>query len=420
MNVHIKQSFQNFAIEMLGRLEASRTDKQMGEASFKAFEHWLYTDLLFSVLEFPEEVPENEAKRIVQSAVSAAARKGEVTRSSFLRESNLHLKQYLSQDEQRYVLVSSVSINFLDRLTQSRFRFGSTDIIFERRHPARFRKQAEQLRETALKIYRHEEPKDYLAVRVHVTARSVHEAAGIAFDRLDLLRGIWNWRYNLDRHRMSSRFDLPMNEIVLGPVHTLHSLSGEIAAPNIWWYQPEYNGSVRPFGFSAHQNDLLGFLRKTRRALRRHNYRQDMERAIIGYTQALDEPRPDIAFRKLWGIFEFLTNVEPGKPGQGTSTAIKRTTFFLTDRRYHKKVLERLRDHRHDLVHRDAQSIAITSYLNHLKAYVEKLMLFHLENAIGAESLAEANLVYGTTTDRGALKKKEWRLKQAIKMLGYE
>lgn len=80
-------------------------------------------------------------------------------------------------------------------------------------------------------------PSFYEPVSVLVSARTTNEAGALALDQLDLVRGIWNFRKNRGTWiRKSSGTRSPVNSIILGPIHTLHTPSGALATES-WWYR---------------------------------------------------------------------------------------------------------------------------------------------------------------------------------------
>ncbi len=95
----------------------------------------------------------------------------------------------------------------------------------------RFSKELVVLKEAAKNDLFTEAPKNYVAVRVHVSAKSSAQAAENALDSLDLIRGIWNL-YENRRHAFRYSFGgkpKPVNKYILSPFHFLHYPSGKLA-----------------------------------------------------------------------------------------------------------------------------------------------------------------------------------------------
>jgi hypothetical protein len=166
----------------------------------------------------------------------------------------------------------------------------------------------------------------------------------------------------------------PVNNIILGPIHTLHKPSGELAATEVWWYEPSYLGAIKPFTPKQNEidsmNESFNYVKKT---FKMHKYPQVIHNAIIRYTRALDERDWTTAFIKLWSILELLTDT--GKTSYDTT--IKRTAFLYKEREYHLQVLQHLKKYRNSSVHLDKGNSEMETYLYQLKNYVETLMGFH-------------------------------------------
>jgi hypothetical protein len=218
--------------------------------------------------------------------------------------------------------------------------------------------------------------------RVTVRARSPFEAADNALDALDLARGLLNWGENRRTFmRFSSGISKPVNEIRLGPIHTLHRPDGRLATET-WWYEPSFQASTFPF---AVQQPLVNFQASAIQRLRRHPYQRLCEDAVIRYTRALDEGEPVTAFLKLWSVLELLTG-----SSHSYDTAIRRVSFLFQEHYYHLLVLNHLRRFRNATVHESATSQAIQTYLYQLKRYVDTLLTFHLTRGRRLVSLDRA------------------------------
>lgn len=415
MTVGIDRRYEELAVELFKNIEDARIkETELGQVRFRGLGFDTYAGLLFSILTFSDEVPEVEAREMVTDALLLVGRQGEISRQSFLREVNLVENRYLSSPVLRFVLAGSLSIGRITNLP--RLRINGNELIFESMLPTRFQNEAARIVDRPRMKFRWGERRAYLSVRVHVSARGIHEAAAVAFDTLDLVRGTWNWTLNFEQRRMIfGGGDIPVNRIVFGPVQTLHYADGRLATDSTYWYQPEYNGLVMPYDLSADIDKIYSSWRYVSRRLNRHPYRGKLKDAIIQYGRALDEPRADVSFIKLWSVFETLTATEPNNYDK----AIRRAAFIYKDPIYHKGLLNRLKDYRNALVHKDERTVESDSFLQHLKAYVERLLHFHLVNPARFSSLEEAAIVLALPPDLNDLFLKRRHLDQAIKLLDF-
>ena len=219
-------------------------------------------------------------------------------------------------------------------------------------------------------------PSFYEPVSVLVSARTTNEAGALALDQLDLVRGIWNfWKNRGTWIRKSSGSRSPVNSIILGPIHTLHTPSGALATES-WWYEPSYRGSVNLYKDGERIKKMMAFTKLVRRHLQLIPYRETVESAIIRYTRALDSRDWNYAFLQLWSIIELLTGT--------TATETHKTTMkraaatYKTDDEYVTQSLIHLRKHRNNAVHTGEEIENVEPLMYQAKNIVEHLIEFHL------------------------------------------
>jgi hypothetical protein len=208
----------------------------------------------------------------------------------------------------------------------------------------------------------------------------------------------------------------PINKIILGPLHTLHTSTGHLATTDTWWYEPSYMGAINPLSLS--QNELESIyrtLQTVRKWLAKHKYAEAIQNAIIRYSRALDERDFATAFIKLWGVLELLTDTI----GASYDTAIKRTAFLFEEREYHLQILQHLRRHRNLSIHFDKDNSEIETCLYQLKYFVEHLIWFHLNNVFDFSTLQDAASFLSLPHDNSVLKNQIAKLRNAQKFHGY-
>jgi hypothetical protein len=400
---------------VIEKIEASRKIGADGKFTFEGWAFREHVNLLYSMLAFSTDIPEIYARRFVTDALFRIGAKEKITARKLLATINRLEQQYHSAPTQRYVLASSISISPISKL--DKINLGNSIIIFEPSLPPRFRREAEGLLAHAKKSIFGTLPSDYMGARVHVSAKSTQHAADKALEELELVRAIWNWAFNL---RHISRRSLggkpqPVNKFILGPLHTLHFLSGELATNSNWWYEPSYLEPVKPIHpTQAEQESMSRSLELLKDTLRRHKYSQDIRKTLIRYSRALDERNWATAFLKLWSVLEFMTD----STRASSDVAIRRTAFLFEERDYHLQILQHLREHRNAFVHLDKENSEIEAYLYEIKGYVERLLVFHFHNTFGFESLEEAAGFLGLPHEDEVLSKQIERLTLARKFRG--
>ena len=184
--------------------------------------------------------------------------------------------------------------------------------------------------------------------------------------------------------RSSSGKRKSINEICLGPIHTLHKPNGELATKN-WWYDTNYIAPVRIHNRLKELPDFLEFFYNYRRLLRTSRYSEDLKLALLRYSEALDLINWEDSYLKLWRVLEQLTNT--GKSGYNIT--IKRASFLFKDKEYTRNILNHLRDYRNRSVHSDSFNNDIEVLLFQLKRFVEILINFHVYNPLRFKSICE-------------------------------
>ncbi|MDQ3712733.1 MAG: hypothetical protein M3388_11010 [Acidobacteriota bacterium] len=368
--------------------------------------------VIYSSLEFDSKIPETEKRNIVWKGISATVEKGDVT-EKFLGEISREENSYKNLKPQKFVLVTSISVNYFGELNKIKLPDKIT-IIFNRFLPNKFSRKSiiESVRQG--KVVREDEiPSNFVYVRANVEARSIVEAYHKAIDALDLLRGVWNLYFNLGvGRRMSFGGKNPVNKIILGPIHTLHKSNGKLATED-FWYEPNYVKPLFPFSITNDYKKLKKYEKLIRGRIRNSNYSTEIENSILKYTRALDERNFNNAFLALWSLLENLTGSIASY-----DDAIKRTLFLYKDKEFHKLILEHLRSYRNKTIHTgDSISEGMETLLYQLKSYVEMLLRFHLYNNLKFKDISESAQFLSLNSDRNFLKEKINWLSKAEKFL---
>ena len=376
---------QNFnPSELIELIENSKKIKDDGSVEFEGWDFKLYNTLLNSMIEVSEEIPDIDVRRMVDKSIFNVGGRGKITPKKIIAEVTSLENIYLRQPTNRYVLTTSISINRFTKL--KRMHIGKTQVIFESILPTKYLKQQSEIKKAAHNDLFTEPPKDYLSARIHVTAKSNADAANIALDSIDLLRGIWNL-YENRKHSFRYSFGgkpKPVNEIILGPVHFLHYPSGKLASESMWWYEKTYIAGIKPKRITD-INKLYAVQLNIWKDLSRSHYKQELESIIVRYARALDDRNWDNAFIRLWGILEYVTDTVKGTQKE----TIKRAAFYYKDYSFAYQIFEQLREFRNGFVHASAENHEIESYLFQLKNLVEDLIIFNLTNSFRFKSIQE-------------------------------
>lgn len=145
-------------------------------------------------------------------------------------------RKYLRRPRNRYVLLTSISLSAKDQ--PQTFQVGGFRVKFRRKKPRNFDTDFTARRIRALRLG--ELPSNYLWLSAETEGRCEYGATTSALDRIDLVRGLWSLYFDrIKKLRVSSGRTTPVNDIGLGPTHTLHKLDGSAACEMFWW-EPAY------------------------------------------------------------------------------------------------------------------------------------------------------------------------------------
>jgi hypothetical protein len=390
-----------------GKLEELKVLKG-GEVSFEAFSSQEYKTVLGGMIHIADGIPAEHKSGIINTAIFSAGKKGEITPKSIAREINNQERAYLRKPLNSLSLVSSLSVSSFETLPA--IRINGCSITFPPSLHIKYRTERQDIERRASEWIYRKKPINYINVIAKVKSRSEAEAANMALDQIDLIRGIWNLRHT-NSMRMSSGRVKPVNTIILGPVHTIHLPSKKLATET-YWYQPNYHDGISALRLGSKKETTLSFSKSVRKRLRRHPYREDVEDSIRRYARALDYPDLDAAFLKLWSVLEFLT----GTLKSGYKVTVKRASFTFNETDFHRQVLNNLRSYRNSSVHSGKEPTGQTeSFLYQLKRYVEQLIVFHLSNGVRFPSLASAASFLDMQPDVSALRAQRKMINAAIK-----
>ena len=138
--------------------------------------------------------------------------------------------------------------------------------------------------------------------------RCEYAASDSALDSLDLLRGMWNLRYNHSKTLplYATPRPAPLNSIVLGPFHSLHNKNGTLAT-NVFWWDSSYRNPIQLLPIEKDYEALKQHERLLRKLIAKSRFCPYLNQGLVRYARALDESDLSSAFIKLWSVLEYLT-----------------------------------------------------------------------------------------------------------------
>lgn len=395
------------------RLNESKLAKDDGKVSFDGLSFSEYIAVLDSMISLHCQVPKLEKSRIVSKAAFNAASKGVITDELLLAEISKLEQDYLSQIPNKYVLLASLSINPYCKL--KKVIIDDCIITFCSFPPLKFDREIRDkiLPHATYSIFS-DLPKNYICVKITVTAKSHIEAAERALEAIDFLRGIWNLFYNRGQtFRWSSGERHPVNNIVIGPLHTLHCPNGKLATES-WWYETSYLGASKVFNIDDIES-LYKYQTFVRRHLQRSNYGNFFKKILVRYARALDLRDWENAFLRLWGLLESLTHT---RENESHKVTVRRASFLFKDPEYVKQVLTHLKNYRNMAVHAGEDHHNIETMMYQLKRFVEVLLQFQIANSHKFKHQDEVVQFLDMPYDMKVLARKMKLIEYAVKFRG--
>lgn len=367
-----------------GEIEGTRIRRNAGRIEFEAFNFDLFKGALEGIVSLHPDIPRSHYSGIVGTACSNAAKTGKISAPAVLAALKQQEADFLRKPLRQFYLLSQISIPRTIALPK-RTRVRGATVAFT---PAlRKKEREEQLKflskPSAAKGTEH--PTEYTFVRTSATGRTEHASGERALDDLDLLRSFWNFGLNVGtRSRLSwpERHE-PVNQVLLGPIHTLHEPSGEVAG-RTWWYDAAFRPVVQSGDFASTFSRCRDYQRKIVARLTDHPYRDVVESALIRYVRALDLSDAQDAFLRLWSLLETLTAESTHK------IVVKRGAALVKPFQVSHHLLDVLRLRRNEHVHLDKRHPNESAAMFNLKFFTERLLRYHIVNQFHFQSIAEA------------------------------
>jgi hypothetical protein len=379
---------------------------QNGRLGFDGFAFDVASGALFSAIGFAADVSDSGRQRIIREGLFSLDPHRTITRKSLIAALARREAVYLALPLERFAVLTTVSSKFGRHLRP--INRGRVKLRFAATIPRGFdRKPFEKIHSWPKQA----EIKDYSWVVVFVDARSNYEAFEQALRELDYWRGLWN--FALTRHTISrdTSAPLPLADIGLGPVHTVHRARGA-AVEGTFWYQPAFYPQPS-VDVRRDWNRVSAEVRRIRRMHQRSSYPEMLREVFVRYARALDGVDFDSTFLKLWSLFEMLTVTTNARYDQ----SVERALFVFEEQELNRTVLEHLRDYRNATVH-DAMSTALAHDFSwQLKQYVDALIKFHLFWSHRFATATEAGAFLNLPKDPDALRTRITTAKQALRYI---
>jgi hypothetical protein len=391
---------------VLEKINAIRTINPKGGSSYSGFDLQVHLPVLQSMLEFPTAAQEVDASTLVWKVLGKIPET--LTSKNVLEELNRELSNRLATKEERYLLVTSISLRAtgLPSTLQHagvkvRLPVGGRGIYIaaHRRDLGKHRVPIDPT------------PDDYQWVIAAVNAKSADAAFAKAMRVIDLQRALWCLMGNkgMSISLGAPSFE-PINVCRLGGIHTIHRPGGREARDGIW-FEP---GFVATKLFQFDKPSTVA--KNSRWALQRIQtckYGDRIANALIRFVRALDQADPDSAFVRLWGALEALVTPDIAD----YDALVRRTAFVFQDGDYHRQILEHLREYRNNHLHGGLESSHARTHCFQLQMYFVQMAWFYIRNAKFFSSLNEVNKFLDQSPKLPILKRELALTKRAIRFV---
>lgn len=378
---------------LVKELEKSRSINSEGRVQFGGFGIMTISPKLEAMICMNSEITLEDKHEIVQQSIFNVGNSGVLSPEAILTEINRFEKNYLSSREQNYILATSLSVN-KDFHKLPNVRIDENRITFSASLPKSFAKAIGNHRSINFHMREKLLPFNYLYARVAVSAKSIYWAVEKALGSLNIFRGILNFVINYGQQTFSfgATSRKPINQILLGPIHTLHKPNGEVAIQDLFWYEEGYQEALHPYHNNTTVNNVKQFdwviksVYEIRKNIQKSKIREELQNAILLYNDALDSYNYEVSYIKLWAALELLTAT-----GQDDNhkVTIRRAAFIFKDPEQEKMHLELLRNFRNNLVHRGYMNAKLEIFVYDLKLHVEQLLRFLIFNQSRFESFSD-------------------------------
>ena len=398
---------------ILKKIDSIKSINEDGGVSYSGFEYQDSMAALYSMVNFPKQFISIQNTGLLSRAVSNVAKLGDLTKEKVLVELKSLAKQETAKREEKFSILTSVSIGAPlpiknIKIGKSKIRFLQTDFpkkYITRKDSFKYVKR----NKSDFKL----EPEQYTKVIISTKAKGKHEAANQCLNDFDLFRAALSLFANSSMELIGNQWS-PINKIRLGGIHTIHDKTGKNMDPAMYWFEPNF---VETVPFKLNTKNISRFRKNVKwviKKLTECKYFDLLENALLRYVRALDESDQNVALLQIWGALESITAYEENSKGN----LPKRCSYLYSEHKYHKQVLENLREYRNQSVHAGAKNEEVKSYCYQLQGYFIQIIFFHLHRVEEFSTLEEANGFLDQPVEIKELKHKRDLLNKAIKFRG--
>lgn len=244
-----------------------------------------------------------------------------------------------------------------------------------------------------------------LPVIVTVAERDRYRAGRTGLRNFEVIRGAMNLLLNRGRtwRRSFGYPPKPVNEILVGPLHTVHNEDGSLANRDNFWFEPDFLKETPAANLRGEQAQFEANTQKLLEMLHRSKLRDFAEEGLRRYVNALDKRRWQESVIDLWSTLEHLTVSRE----QNYDVLVSRASNIFGDHDVARQIPLHVRQHRNALVH-ESKSVdhsLAESLMYETKQYVEELLWLLVRNHVGLVSPDEVARFLDSTPNQKAFQR---------------
>lgn len=337
-------------------------------------------NLLLNTFEFPSCTKHLNLELAVSTTLHKYLESDDKSDNNFIETLKATCISELRKPEMEYTLLTSISLSH-ENLNDFSAELMDCQIQFHGHPPSHLTGRNEVLLKQGSAMSEGEMPDGYTIVTVKIRSRYYKEAMDRGLEALDVIRGLINLDVNATGLIFGDEWQ-PINKVTYGKIHTLHDKAG-VALFNPVYFEPNFVSRV-PINDSKDELLKKNILHRLKR-MEQIKFGQQILRAIVRFTRALDEPDKDVAIIKLWATFEtlLLDSVED------RSKISKMLSALHSNSELELLFLENIRLYRNNHVHSGLQDDSPIKYSFRLQNNFINLLNYYLQ--INHASLEEAN-----------------------------
>lgn len=403
---------------ILNRYKEISSATENNRVQFSGFEAFDLDPQINRMIDYGENFSFHTKKHFRDKAIRTCIRSNKITKEEYIYQINKEISIYKNKVAQEFTIVTSISI--AENIPFRSIKLPNATITGHKSTLPKKYQDRSSYNDSWKKISKNESPlpENYTIVTVKVKERSEEEAAEVALNNLDYVRGIIGFLVNPQasyNHVFGSSVSKPLNKVMLGGMHTLHKKNGKLATENSFWYESNYKEIdsyiIKKEKIKTIKTELTRIIKITSEMKKPD--RDQIISAITKYARALDDQDRNVIIQKLWSILESLT----AKNENNCDKLVRRCSYLFKESDYVSQILEGIRDYRNQYIHAGFSEEELDSHCYQLQKIFRRLIGFYLSTSKTFRDLEEANTFLDLPTTKTGLSEEAIRTERKLELI---